>query len=416
MKKNNAIRRGTAAVVKRKFCSVALALCIASLACAMTPPPSYRVDLPGPPFGVITTADQQWVFVSLMAKRNGVPMGIAVLKANQSKVDLVRTVPLPSPATEMVLTHDGKVLIAAAGDTVILADVDRLTQGTGDPVLRVFSDGAGAGSIFVNVTADDRTLFVSEERAATITVINLEQVRIKGFDASTVIGKIPVGNAPIALTFSPDERWLYTTSEIARDDWGWPKVLKREGRSASGLVAEGAVLVVDVAKAKTDPTHSVIAKAPAGGSPVRLALSASGERIFVTARNSNAVLVFDTTRLRTDPEHARVAMIPVGSAPVPLALVDGGRKLVVGNSDRFAANADSASTLTVIDVTRVAEGAKAVLGNIPCGGFPRELRLSPDSRTLYLTNFQSRNLQVIRVEGDLAATTTNGAAATTTKR
>lgn len=76
---------------------------------------------------MITTADQQWVFVSLMAKRNGVPMGIAVLKANQSKVDLVRTVPLPSPATEMVLTHDGKVPIAAAGDIRVEGDLAATT-------------------------------------------------------------------------------------------------------------------------------------------------------------------------------------------------------------------------------------------------------------------------------------------------
>ena len=411
----NAIRYRTAVAQQRGFWLVALVLGCASLALALTPPPSHLVDLSGPPFGVITTADQKWVFVSLAARRNGVPMGIAVLSASRDRLDLVHTIPLPSPATEMVLTHDGKVLIAAAGDAVILADVDRLTRGTGDPVLCTFSDGADAASINVNVTADDRTLFVSEEHAATITVINLEQVRVKGFDPSAVIGKIPTGNAPIALVFSPDERWLYTTSQGALGSWGWPRVLKGEGPGATRMVPEGAVLVVDVAKAKIDPAHAVVARVPAGGSPVRLALSTSGERLFVTARNSNAVLVFDAVRLRTDPDHARIAAVPVGSAPVPLALIDGERKLVVGNSDRFAANANSASTLTVIDVTRVAEGAKAVLGTIPCGGFPRELRLSPDGRTLYLTNFLSRSLQVIRVEGDLAAPAINRPATTTTK-
>ncbi len=381
-----------------------LAFAFASAARAWTAPPSFRANLQGPPFGVVTTPDQKWVFVSLAARRNGVPIGISVFSASPNSLTLVRTVPMPAVPTEMVLTHDGKVLITAAGDTVILADIDRMTQGKGNPVLGTFSDGAAVGSIFVNVTSDDRILFVSEEAAATITVINLEQVRRKGFDPSAVVGKIPVGQAPIALTFSPDERWLYTTSEGAAKSWGWPKVIKREGPPGSnGLVSEGAVVVIDVAKARIDPEHSVVAKVPAGGSPVRAVLSASGDRLFVTARNSNAVLVFDPVKLRTDPTNARIATVPVGSSPVPLALIDAGRKLVVGNSDRFASDPGSNSTLTVIDVARVSEGAKAVLGTFPCGGFPRELRLTPDGKILFLTNFFSRSLQVIRVEGDLAS-------------
>jgi DNA-binding beta-propeller fold protein YncE len=346
------------------------------------------------------TPDQKCVFVSLAGLRNRMPMGIAVLGAAGDRWRLVREVPMPAPATEMVLTHDGKVLIAAASDTLMIADVDRMTRGTRNPILQSFR--GGAGNIYVNVTSDDRTLLVSEERAAAIMVVNLEKVRAGGSDATAIIGKIPVGDAPIALTFSPDERWLYTTSEIAPRAWGWPAVLKPEGSMSGGLVPEGAVLVVDMTKARSDPGHSVVARVPAGGSPVRLALSSSGDRLFVTARNSNSVLVFDTEKLRSDPEHARVARVPVGSSPVPIALVDGGRKLVVGNSDRFEATRGSVSTLSVIDVDRVSEGAKAVLGSIRCGAFPRELRLSPDGRTLFLTNFLSQSLQIIRVEGDLA--------------
>jgi DNA-binding beta-propeller fold protein YncE len=381
----------------------ALIVGLGSAGWAWTSPPSYQLDLAGFAFGVVTSSDQAWTFVSLTGRRNGVPPGIAVLHLTRDRLALVRTVPMPSPPTDMVLTHDGKILVAAAGDRVILVDVDRMTRGDRSPIVGTFSDGAKAESIFVNVTADDRTLFVSDEGEATITVVNLQQVLRQGFGTAAVIGKIPVGNAPIALTFSPDERWLYTTSEGARGNWAWPKVLKREGRESNEPVAEGAVIVVDVVKAKTDPAHSVVARIPAGGSPVRLALSASGDRLFVTARNSDAVLVFDTAKLWTDPDHARVATVPVGSSPVPIALIDGGRKLVVGNSARFSARPDSTSTLTVVEVSRISEGGGAVLGSIRCGAFPRELRLSPDGKTLLLTNYLSGTLQVIRVEGDLAA-------------
>jgi len=56
------------------------------------------------------------------------------------------------------------------------------------------------------VTSDDKFLFVSEEAASAVTVIDLDHARSARFGAGSIIGKIPVGRAPIALTFSPDER------------------------------------------------------------------------------------------------------------------------------------------------------------------------------------------------------------------
>ena len=51
--------------------------------------------------------------------------------------------------------------------------------------------------------------------------------------------------------------------------------------------------------------------------------------------------------------------------------------------------------LTVIDASRVGQGAAAILGNIPAGAFPRELRATADGRTLLLTNYASRTLEII---------------------
>jgi DNA-binding beta-propeller fold protein YncE len=214
------------------------------------------------------------------------------------------------------------------------------------------------------------------------------------------VGTIPVGNAPIALTFSPDGKWLYTTSQGALPDWKWRKACKPEGRDpATSTIQnpEGAVIVVDVARAKTDPAHSVVARIPAGCSPVRMAISPAGDRIYVTARNSNAVLAFDTAKLVSDPEHARVGMAPVGSAPVPVAVIDNGRKVVAGNSNRFAGPTEPQS-LTVLDAAKMQGGAGATLGTIPVGAFPREMAVSSDGRTLLLTNFGSQSLQVIDLE------------------
>jgi DNA-binding beta-propeller fold protein YncE len=371
-------------------------------------PASSEIHLPGQPFGVVVSADQQWVFVALVGSGQG--RGIAVLRNDHGKFELARTVSMSSAPTGIVLTHDGEMLIAAAGDFVEFCDVKQLETGEGDPVFQRVSDGPRAGSIYANVSADDKTLFVSDEGAKTITVIDLDRIRSLRQDSAAnlkrlnsqegaseaILGKIPVGLAPIALTFSKDQRWLFTTSQIAPPDWKWPRVLKPEGFAPGDeKVPEGAVIVIDVAKARTNAAAAVFARVPAGGSPVRLALSPDGGRLFVSARNSDAVLVFDTAELIKDPDHAKPAKIPVGKSPVPIVVVENGKLALVGNSDRFSANTAGRSMLSVLDTSRIGTQTNAVLGQIPCGAFPREFQLAGDGQTLFLTNFRSRTLQVI---------------------
>jgi DNA-binding beta-propeller fold protein YncE len=300
----------------------------------------------------------------------------------------------------MALTHDGKLLIAANGVGVVFLDVDRLTSGKGDAVSGSVPIGTETGTICVNVTLDDRFLFVSDERHASITVVDLTLARSKGGAAKSIVGEIPVGNLPVALTFSPDGRWLYTTSESAASDWDWPEVCDPEGPAAAAPNTPkhplGAIVVVDVAKAETDPAHAVASRVPAGCSPVRLAISPQGDRAYVTARKTDAVLVFDAGKLVADAEHAELTRVPVGSAPVPVVVVDGGRKVIAGNSNRFAAVHES-STLTVVDAARAATGAGAVIGTISAGVFPRDLALSRDGRTLFVANWGSDSLQMMDV-------------------
>jgi DNA-binding beta-propeller fold protein YncE len=361
-----------------------------------TRPAAATVALPGHPFGVACSADANWVFVSILADQPA-GTGIAVLKLENGQYELKRVIPLNGDATGIVLTHDGKALVAAEGDSVAVLDTGRMISGLPDPVIATFSDGAAPGSVYVNVTSDDKVLFVSDEDAECITVIDLDRVRSGGFGDRAVIGKIPVGLAPIALSFSPDGHWLYTTSEIAPPAWGWPNVLKPERTDPNqpdAMVPEGAVVVVDVAQARIGPAHSVIARVPAGASPVRMVISADGRRVYVTARGSNAVLVFDAGKLISDSAHARLAAVTVGSSPVPLALIQGGRTLVVGNSSRFGADADKPQTLSVLDVAGMEHGA-APVGTIAAGSFPREMCVSPDGGILFLSNFGSDSLEVI---------------------
>jgi DNA-binding beta-propeller fold protein YncE len=356
--------------------------------------PSLTISLPDHPFGVAVTADGCTVFASL-----GPGGKIAVLKRSDGQISLTRTLTTKAQsALGMVLTKDGKTLVVAARDRVVFLDVQRAISGAGNAILGSFSDGRNAGSVEANLTPDEKLLFVSDELQRGITVVDFARARTNGFHESSMTGSIPTGASPIALLFSQDGKWLYTTTQAAPPAWNWPKACKPERAQVPNpplVNSEGAVVVVDVAKAATDPAGSVAARIPAGCSPVRLALSPDGNRLYATARNQNAVLAFDTSKFLTDAAHARLGTATVGESPVPIAVVKNGSRIVVGNSNRFG-HAGETSELMVLDAARI-EGndASAQLGTMPSGSFPREMAITSDGKTLLLTNYNSKSLQAI---------------------
>jgi DNA-binding beta-propeller fold protein YncE len=129
---------------------------------------------------------------------------------------------------------------------------------------------------------------------------------------------------------------------------------------------------------------------------VRLSLSPRDHRLYLTARNSNALLVFDTDQVLTNAAHVVPVKIPVGTSPVPVVNVLDGKLVLVGNSDRFNPQTAS-STLTVVDTSRIGTAQNPIIGSIPSGAFPRNFQLTPDGKTLYLSNFLSGTIQVLDV-------------------
>lgn len=371
--------------------------------------PVAIVELPGDPFQAIPAADGCHVFVSLAGPvepgdprrppQPGAPKGGVAVVNLAGEPSLARVISLEGSPYGMALTHDGQLLIVASDDRVAFIDSARLTVGSADAILGYLNDAPMAGRVYANVTHDDHWLFLSDESTRTISVVDLVNALASGFQASAVVGQIPVGRAPIALTFSPDHRLLYTTSQVAPDDYGWPPVCRppasevaRQGSS----YAEGAILVVDVGRAIRDPAHAVIAAVPAGCNPVRLVTSPNGDVAYVSARTDNVVLAFDTRNLLADPAKALIGRVPVGDAPVGVAVLDDGARLVVTNSNRFG-DTNAAQSLTIIDTRKIRDGENAILGTVPAGVFPRELRVTENQQTLLLTNFGSKTLAVFDV-------------------
>lgn len=348
----------------------------------LTRVPTAMETAPGSPFGVVATADGRWSFVALPENAS-----VGVFRIGRS--------PLPALAGQVgdltgqplgeALTHDGRYLLAADNfDGAVVVSVSRAEAGKADAEVGTLGSVTGAaGAIEVAVSPDDKFAFVSLENWASIAVYNLHRALAKGFGAGDLVGTIPVGVAPVGLAVSPDGRWLYATSEAERS-------------ARVTATTPGTLTVIDLRRAETDPAASVVATVDAGCSPVRVITSADGGVVWVTARGSDRLLGFSAARLRTDPARSLIASVEVGEAPVGLALVDGGRRIVVADSNRFSASGAS-SSLAAVDVAAAIAGRAALLGYLPAGGFPREMALEPDGRTLLVSNFSSGQIESVDV-------------------
>ena len=361
------------------------------------------VSVPGRPFQALPSADGCFVFVSLNPEQPSDVRGVGVMRYEGGTLQLVRVLPTPQPPSGMALSRDGAVLIVAHNERASLYTVAALTSGQGDALIGMLPAKAGAGRVYANVSPDNRTLLLADERTQSISVVDLEKARTRDGIASSVLGAIPTGDLPIALTFSRDGRWLYTTSQRVPRTEQWPVVCRKQGSldpNDPKEQVEGAVLVIDMAKVRTDAANSVARIVRAGCNPVRFVLSPTGDLAYVSARGENALLVFDAQKLGVtgDTANPLLARVPVGTAPVGIAVTPNGQRVLVTNSNRFQGSADERQSVTVIDAARVTSGASAIVGEIPSGAFPREMRVMPNGRTLVLTNFASHTVQLVDLQ------------------
>ena len=355
--------------------------------------PVMHVTLPGSPFTALPTADGCWLFVSL--ESSTAHPGVAVLGRGDGTVTLKRMLGLPGSPAGMALTHDGTVLVVANGANVFFLDAGRMTTGVGNPVLGYWAEGHDQPmSIYVSVTADDHYLLVSNEAVGTVSVIDLAQTRRSRFAQVRLVGSVAVGDGPVGLAFSSDERFLFATVQSVNAA-GWSNQCKPEGNpTAVADHPEGAIVVIDMKLAASDAGKSVLRRVPAGCNPVRVVASRHTGRVYVTARGSNKLLAFTERELVGSGPDPRATQVAVGASPVGVAVIDDGRKVVVASSDRFNSSAAAAS-LYVIDSARIAVDSTPVVGMIPSRGFPREIRATADGHTLLVTNCTAGTLQIV---------------------
>lgn len=349
-----------------------------------------NISLPDHPFASITTKNGQWLFVSLNPASPDASSGIAVLHKSGQHFHLTRVVSLTSAAFGMALTTDNTVLLVADLAGVTFVSVSLAENGGQNAVLGTIQEEGNPGTIEVTVSRDGRYAFATEEYNASVSVIDLQRIRADHFAFGTIAGHIPVDFAPVGMAISPDNHYLYVTSEVSK------QVAKQPLFNPILQQAVGTLSVVDIAKAESNPSHAVIARVPAGCNPGRVVLSQKGNIAWVTARAGNMLLAFNTSRLLTDPQHALLASLPVGPEPVGIALLNNDSVIAVANSNRFAQD-QTPQTVMLLDTQKALAGKPALLKTIRAGIFPRELSTTPDGQTLFVTNYNSNTLTIINI-------------------
>jgi DNA-binding beta-propeller fold protein YncE len=339
------------------------------------------VSVLGAPFGIAIVHNSNYAFV---ASQTG---SILEYSINSSIPHLVHvdTFGTPEPhqapvggtsPAGLALTPNGRYLVAAASSGAVIVNVRRLEEKGSSSSWTVGTlDSTGSGAIEAAVSPDGDFVFVSLEDSNELAVFSLKRALAHGFGPSDLIGTVPLGVAPVGVVISPNGRYLYVTSE-----------------SSKAGQREGTLTTIDLRRAERTPAHSIISTVLAGCSPVRVV--ATKRSVFVTARESDALLEFSAHDLVSDPKAALKADLQIGEAPVDLALVESNRTLVIADSDRFGAHGAHPDLAVV---TLESHGNLVLAGYLGSGDFPRDMSLSPDGKTLLISNFASSQLVAVKV-------------------
>ncbi len=255
--------------------------------------------------------------------------------------------------------------------------VSDLEQRAGATAMGSLSSPGQAHAEDVAITPDGRFAFVTFQNSASVGVFDLQRALSSGFGSGDAVGLIPVGPQPIGIAIPPDGQHAYVASDA----------------STPGA---GVLSIIDVRQAEQHPgASSVIKKVPAGCKPNRIAFSAGGQNLWVTAAGSNALLGFSTAKLLSDPGHALLARVAVGQSPLGLAVISHGTRIVVADSNKEA-QPGSRPDLAVLSVSKALDRKSALLGYVQSGVQPRQFAVSRG--TLLVANTKSAQVQAVRVD------------------
>lgn len=293
----------------------------------------------------------------------------------------------------MEISRDKRILYLSSGPGAIVVDVEKAIAGGAGSIVDYLDGTVGNSSIETTLSLHSEYAFVSQEYGSIATGFNgvIEVFRMhhtRNWSVSnTYVGYIELDLSVVGTALSPDGKRLYATSENVLNSIS--------SMGTYNISATETLSVLDVEILKTNPSEALLATVDAGCGPVRVAVSHDGKLVWVTARESNMLLAFDATKLELNSSDALVASVQVGTSPVGVVLVNGGRHIITADSNRFGYK-NTTTGLTVVDVEAALKDEQG-FPRIPTGLFPREFALSPDGKTLLVSDYASNMVQAVNV-------------------
>jgi DNA-binding beta-propeller fold protein YncE len=366
-------------------------------ACQSIAPPQQTINiqttnvtLNNSPFGIVY-ARKDIAFV-------GAGANVALLNTSTFPPVLINTLPTPFGTERfavagLAISRDKRILYLSSGPGAIVIDVEKAIAGGAGSIVDYLNGTVGTSSIETTLSLHSEYAFVSQEYGSTATGLNgaIEVFRMhhtrNGSVSNIYVGYIELDLSVVGTALSPDGKRLYATSENVLDSIS--------STGTYNVSATGTLSVLDVEILKTNPSEALLASVDAGCGPVRVAVSHDGKLVWVTARESNMLLAFNAAKLETNSSDALVASVQVGTSPVGVVLVNGGQHIITADSNRFRYK-NTTTGLTVVNVEAALKGEQG-FPRIPTGLFPREFALSPDGKTLLVSDYASGMVQAVNV-------------------
>ncbi|HSE65915.1 MAG TPA: SMP-30/gluconolactonase/LRE family protein, partial [Gemmatimonadales bacterium] len=304
------------------------------------------------PLALVATPGGDRVVALLNGHRE---QGIQVIEVSTGRV--VQTISQPAAFVGLDFDHAGRRLYVSGGngDVIYRYDwrqgeatlVDSLILATRQPKADGTRYPAGLA-----ISPDDRFLYVAENLADSLAVIDLESGR--------VVQRVAAGRYPYGVAVAPDGR-------VCVSAWGGYEVRAfrpRDGR----LELSGTIRV--------------------GRHPSALLLNSTGTRLFVASASTDRIAVVDLAKAQVITQ--LFDTVPggtgEGSTPNALALSPDGRRLLIAEADNNAVAMFELSGETA----GISSGAPAdhLIGRIPVEWYPTALLVQHD--TLLVANAKGR--------------------------
>jgi DNA-binding beta-propeller fold protein YncE len=318
-------------------------------------PAGRSFDAGSMPLAMALSPDGRRVVLLLNGWRE---QGVQVLDRGTGAI--LQTIPQESAFLGLAFSPDGNSLYASGGnddvvyryrwtngraeisDTIALAVKPAGTDGTRYP--------AGIG-----VSPDGKTMYVAENLADSVAVVDLASGRVKQRFAT--------------------ERYPYGVS-VADD--------------GSVYVSAWGGSTVSVLRSTTTGTLQDLGRVTVGRHPSAMTISRDGSRLFIASGSTDRIAVMDTRsrRVITTLEDPPPAGPHEGSTPNALALSRDGKRLFVAEADNNA--------VAIFDLSAATSGVSStptgvtdkLAGRIPMGWYPSALSVAGDS--LFVVNAKGK--------------------------